>query len=270
MDLLFFCPMWGMADGSLRDMLLKIKQAGYDGIEFGFRPGDPQRETFMELARELDLITIGQQCFAAGKDFASYRESYREHLEWLVSFEPYFINCHTGKDYYSFEQNAALIGIAVEIEKISGVKIVHETHRGTFSFCVAQCGAYLNTFPALNFTADFSHFCTVSESYLEDQQELLVPIMERSHHIHARVGHPQGAQVTDPRLPEWAFAVEKHLAWWDTVVDIGKQKKHRGITITPEFGPAPYMAAAPFTQQPLANQWEINLYMMQLLKSRYN
>jgi hypothetical protein len=37
------------------------------------------------------------------------------------------------------------------------------------------------------------------------------------------------------------------------------------MTITPEFGPAPYMPLEPFTQKPLASQWDINMEMKNYL-----
>jgi len=43
----------------------------------------------------------------------------------------------------------------------------------------------------------------------------------------------------------------------------------QATTITPEFGPAPYMPALPYTKMPVASQWDINVYMMNLLKERY-
>jgi hypothetical protein len=42
------------------------------------------------------------------------------------------------------------------------------------------------------------------------------------------------------------------------------------LTITPEFGPYPYMQHLPFTRMPVANQWEVNLYMKELLKKRFS
>ena len=36
-----------------------------------------------------------------------------------------------------------------------------------------------------------------------------------------------------------------------------------------EFGPPDYMPTLPYTRQPLANQWDINVYMMQMLRKRY-
>ena len=45
-----------------------------------------------------------------------------------------------------------------------------------------------------------------------------------------------------------------------------KNKKSAICTITPEFGPFPYMPQEPFTKKPLSNQWEINLQMKNYLQ----
>jgi hypothetical protein len=75
-------------------------------------------------------------------------------------------------------------------------------------------------------------------------------------------------QVNDPRAPEWDEAVKAHFAWWDKIVEM---KKHQGDTLTvlAEFGPPNYLPTIPYTQQPLADQWAINVYMMQTLRKRY-
>ena len=50
-----------------------------------------------------------------------------------------------------------------------------------------------------------------------------------------------------------------------------RRKKQAGqpLTILTEFGPADYMPALPYTRQPVADQWGINVHMMQLLRKRY-
>jgi sugar phosphate isomerase/epimerase len=269
MNLLFFCPMWGMGHLPQEEMLVKIKNAGYDGIEFSFPVGaEQEKKTFLALTKELGLLTIAQQCYAEGHDFKSYRARFETNLQWLVSFEPLLINSHTGRDFYPQGQNESLIGIAAGITQQTGVEILHETHRGRFAFWPAQCLHYLNRYPDLKLTADFSHFCAVSESLLEDQPDAMDTIVSSCYHVHARVGHPQGPQVTDPRLPVWQQALAAHLAWWDRIVALRRHDSDK-LTITPEFGPAPYMLSFPDTGVPLASQWELNLYMMQLLKTRY-
>lgn len=269
MKVQFFCPVWGIADWPPDQMITRIKAAGYDGIEFGFPFNDPRRAAFMELTKQAGLLTIGQLYNADEPAFAQHTESYRRQMEYLISFQPLFINAHTGRDHYSFEQNLSLIDLAARMQQESGIPVMHETHRGRFPFCINATLPYLRQRPALQLVADLSHFCTVSESYLQDQQESLQEVLTHAHHIHARVGHPQGPQVTDPRLPEWQAALEHHLQWWDTIVQFHRNRQTAMLTITPEFGPAPYMPAAPFTQAPLASQWDINVYMMDLLRIRY-
>ena len=41
------------------------------------------------------------------------------------------------------------------------------------------------------------------------------------------------------------------------------------LTITPEFGPVPYTATLPYSQQEVSNAWELNVAMMHLLRARY-
>jgi len=270
MKLLFFCPIWGMADQPLEQALRKIKSAGYDGVEYGCDLNSESKEAFLKLCREVELRFIMQQYGAAGKNFEEYLESYKAHLEYLCSYKPLFVNSQTGKDFFTEEQNLSLLSIATDIERKTGVKILHETHRGKFAYSGATTLKYLQKFPSLRLTGDFSHFCAVSESYLEDQEETIRSIIPHVDHIHARIGHPQGAQVTDPRLPEWKDAVDYHFNWWDAIVDFHRSANTSFLTITPEFGPVPYMQVIPFTQQPLASQWEINLHMVTLFISRYN
>ena len=120
--------------------------------------------------------------------------------------------------------------------------------------------------PSLSITADFSHWCNVSESLLEDQQEAIDLATKHTVHIHARVGHTQGPQVTDPRLSEWQPALNAHVNWWQEIINYQRTLGTETFTITPEFGPAPYMPHVPYTQQPLANQWDINQWMMEYLR----
>ena len=181
-----------------------------------------------------------------------------------------FINSQTGKDYFTFEQNSELIELAKTIGEKTGIRVLHETHRGKFPFCVSTTKRFIEAFPNILLTADFSHFCAVSESLLDDQVKDLQKVIDRAGHIHARVGHSQGPQVSDPRLPEWENEVNHHLKWWDEIVGNHHRNGAERLTISPEFGPAPYMFLLPGTRMPVANQWEINVYMMEMLRKRYS
>jgi hypothetical protein len=122
----------------------------------------------------------------------------------------------------------------------------------------------------MKITADFSHWVCVSETYLDDQPEILSEAINRTEHIHARVGYPEGPQVTHPGAPEWSEALSKHVTWWDAIISNLRNQKREFATITTEFGAIPYLPTLPFTNQPIVSQWEINLWMKEYLHKRYN
>ena len=107
------------------------------------------------------------------------------------------------------------------------------------------------------------------ESLLEDQPETLEKTLPRVRHIHARVGHAQSPQVADFRAPETAPELQAHLAWWDRIVALRRADGADYMTITPEFGPAPYTFSQPYTRQLVSNAWELNVAMLALLRERY-
>ena len=168
----------------------------------------------------------------------------------------------------TFEQNKKLISLAEDVAKETGVAIIHETHRGKFSFAAHITKQYLQNIPGLRITLDISHWCNTAESLLHDQQEAVDLAISRTDHIHARVGFAQGPQIPDPRDPEWNDALQFHLQCWDKVIEL-KKSNGQPVTITPEFGPFPYMMNLPFTKQPVSDQWDINEHMMDLLRERY-
>ena len=148
------------------------------------------------------------------------------------------------------------------------MRITHETHRGKALFAAHVAQDYLTRLPDVRICLDISHWCTVHESLLDDQPEAVQLALSRADHFHSRVGFAEGPQVSDPRAPEWTETLNAYLAWWDKLVDIHRANGTQ-LTVNTEFGPAPYMPLHPYTQEPLASQWDINVFMLNLLKKRY-
>jgi sugar phosphate isomerase/epimerase len=266
MKLLFFCPRWGSELLSWDAFCHKVQQAGFDGVEAGI-PFDKDEIQAMQTAlSKHQLQFIGQYWQSFEKDFAAHKASYIAHLHHLAQLNPIKIDAQTGKDYFSFEQNKELFNAASAFTNETGIPVAHETHRNKALFAAHVTKEYLQNIPSLTITADFSHWCNVSESFLEDQQEALNLACIHAIHIHTRVGHTQSAQVIDPRLPQWNDALNIHLQWWKQIAAHHLQDGKELLTITPEFGPAPYMMHHPVTNEPLVNQWELNEWMMNYLK----
>ena len=275
MQIKYLCTYWGSEDLSAKAFLDKVLSNGYDGVEINL-PDDPQfiDEFMSELERirktsHPDFIFIAQQVLSNEKEtVAAYSERLTKRLNFLVGLNPNAINSHTGKDFFEFEENYNIIEKVEELGRAVGIPIWHEIHRGRFSFHLRTLIDYLNIFPNLKLIADLSHFCVVSESDLSDQQELLTRIYPNIQHIHARVGFEQSPQVNHPFAPEWKKHLDLYTTWWKEIIALQSQNGAAQMTITPEVGPFPYMPQAPFTQQPLADQWEVNRLMKKYLQEK--
>jgi sugar phosphate isomerase/epimerase len=270
MEVSFFCPRWGSEHIAWKIFIQQVKASGYNGVECSPPGDDAELNLLMELLQANNLKYIAQHWETEDGDFETHMAAFEKRLLRAAGTKPLFINSQTGKDYFSFEQNEALLLIAKNIAEKTGVKIIHETHRGKFSFAAHITKNYLQQMPRLQLCLDVSHWCATAHSYLKDQAEALQLAMERTAHIHARVGHTQGPQVPDPRDTMWKEAVDFHLQCWDKIISLKKESGAIEMTITPEFGAPPYLTLLPFSHEPICNQWEVNVYMMNMLKERYS
>jgi len=260
---------WGF-QGTTEQFCAAVKKEGYDGIEIWW-PNEKKDEDELFAALKKHSLEVGFLC-------GGWQADWKEHLETFkratteaaknTAQKPLYINCHSGRDFFSFEQNKTFIDHTTQLSKETGVTICHETHRSRIMFAAPSTRQYMEKIPELKLTFDVSHWCNVHESMLDDQKETVSMALQRVEHIHARVGHPEGPQVNDPRAPEWEAIVKKHFDWWDVVAE-RKKKNGERMTILTEFGPADYMPTLPYTRQPLADQWAINVHMMNLLRKRY-
>jgi sugar phosphate isomerase/epimerase len=277
MQIRYTCPYWGQEGISAPAFIQKVLQEGYDGMEINL----PEEELFTaELHAELDrtraerqngFLFIAQQWLPpACETPAEYLGRLKKKLQFIVSMAPDAINSHTGKDYYSFDDNCRIIEAVMNIAQKSGISVLHETHRGRFSFHAAGLLSYLQRFPEMELVADLSHWCVVSESLLEDQEPILEKIIPHVAYIHARIGFEQGPQVNDPFAPEWENHFSVFMGWWKSIISCRQQSGRKLFTICPEFGPPPYMPVMPFTQQALADQWKINAAVMEQIRRELN
>jgi sugar phosphate isomerase/epimerase len=268
-DMKIMATNWGTY-GDIESFCVKAKAAGYDGIEIWWITEAHKRKELFDVLKKHDLA-IGFLVGSGNSNFDSNFDEFSKNLEdaaMQTIVKPLYINCHSGKDYFSTKQAEAFFSRTAEISKLMDMPVYHETHRGRLLYSAPLSRAFMERNPNLQITLDISHWCCVHESLLEDQQETVALALSRTGHIHARVGHAEGPQVSDPRAPEWDKAVKAHFAWWDKVVE-RRRKEGKQITILTEFGPPDYMPTLPYTRQPVANQWEINAYMMKVLRERY-
>jgi sugar phosphate isomerase/epimerase len=268
-SLKIFATNWGFS-GTMDAFCAKAKSEGYEGIEVWWNSSKTVQDELFSALKKYQL-EVGFLVSGDDKDFKKHRETFIKNLSEATAQsiqKPSYINCHSGKDFFSYEENKTFIDLTTEIHKKTSIPIYHETHRGRMLFAAHITKNFIDKNPDLRLTLDISHWTNVHESLLENQPEAVQAALERTSHIHTRIGHEEGPQVNDPRAPEWADAVKAHLGWWDKVVEM-KMKAGQPLTMLTEFGPPNYLPTLPYSNLPVANQWEINVYMMKLMRNRY-
>jgi hypothetical protein len=258
--------LWGM-EGTLAEKIERISAAGYIAVEAQL-PAADQLPEFMHLLREHHLEFVAM-VITDGATPQEHFASFREKIVAAQAVEPLQITVHGGKDWWPFDLQKRFFAEALEVEHQIGLPVNHETHRGRPMFTPSATARLLREFPELHINADFSHFVNVCESLLEDQAEDMAICIARARHLHGRVGHEEGPQVSDPRAPEWQPQLAAHFAWWDEIVRTRLSAGAGYFTFNPEFGPPNYMPTLPHTRQPVADLWDVCLWMATQFERRY-
>lgn len=270
LEVLVMATNWGF-EGTNEQLCKKVKALGYDGIEVWWPTNAEAYKDLMNALQKHELH-VGFLCGGSDSNFEKHQTQFKTAVSEAVKSpvqKPLYINCHSGRDYFEAKQNAQLIDFTIEKSEQSGIGVYHETHRSRMCFAAHITKTFLEKHPKMKLTLDISHWTNVHESLLEDQAEAVNLALQHTEHIHARIGHQEGPQVNDPRAPEWKTTLDKHLGWWDEVIKNKEKVGSKRITFLTEFGPPNYLPTLPYTMQPLANQWDINVYMLNLIKNRY-
>jgi sugar phosphate isomerase/epimerase len=246
----------------------KFKEEGYTAIEASLIYLQESKETFFSLLHELDLRWI-PMIFTQGKSVAEHIDSFATQVKEVTQYNPLLINAHSGRDAFTRLEAETFYKDALKIEQHYAIPIAHETHRGRVFYNPWITQDILVQFPELKLCCDFSHWVTVCERLIDDEVDILQLCADRCLHIHARVGYEQGPQVPDPRAPEYQNQLEAHERWWNMIWDAQQKAGRSYSTMTPEFGPEPYMPMLPYTNKPVSSLEDICYWQMQRQKENF-
>jgi sugar phosphate isomerase/epimerase len=161
---------WGFR-GTMDQFCRKAKEDGYDGIEVWW-PGTSEAQEELFTALEKHGLEAGILCGGSQAVWQEHLATFQKALEAATGnrrFRPLYINCHSGRDYFTEEQNQAFIDLTDKVSRSSGILICHETHRGRMLFAAPVARRFIEKNPTLRITLDISHWCNVHESLLADQ-----------------------------------------------------------------------------------------------------
>ncbi|MDX2006083.1 MAG: TIM barrel protein [Meiothermus sp.] len=262
---------WGVAD-PLEAWVPRCRQLGYAGVEVwlgGLGDLGPLARALQD--HQMGLIALVATTAGAGQGQAvsDHLASLELGLEQASFLGPALVNIHGGHDGWGEAEQDDFFGEALSLIRRLGVRAAFETHRGRPTFSPWATDRLLRAFPELQLTVDFSHWVVVCERLIEDQREVIARAAGAALHVHARVGHEQGPQVSDPRAPEFAAHLQAHEGWWDLVWEAQEGRGLEVSTLTPEFGPPPYLPTLPHSGQPVADLAEVCEWMSRRQRSRF-
>ncbi|MCG8607589.1 sugar phosphate isomerase/epimerase, partial [bacterium] len=59
------------------------------------------------------------------------------------------------------------------------------------------------------------------------------------------------------RAPDYKTELEVHERWWDMILIAQNKRGVQESTLTPEFGPPPYLQTLPYTQAAVTDLWDV-------------
>lgn len=274
MELKLFKTLWGHS-GPLDVAADQAVEAGFVGLEGNADVPQARRDELQSTLQTRRLEYI-QEIVTAGGYVPRRRATVEEHvadverqLKMGQSLAPQWVTIIGGCDAWSLEQSVRFFGESQEIAARMGIACSFETHRSRSLFNPWTTLEILQRLPELRLTCDFSHWVVVMERQLDDDWDVVLEVARHAHHIHARVGYDQGPQVPHPAAPEYAEALAAHQRYWEAIWTMQLDSGFACTTMTPEFGPDGYLHTLPFTQQPVADLWQINSWMGQNEKAHF-
>jgi sugar phosphate isomerase/epimerase len=277
MDTVLLHSLWGFA-GSLEQAITRARRHGFDGLEANLHHPALKALPLQEVAARLDdaglalvveLVSGGDYVPELARAPEDHLRELEEQLEACAALAPLQVTLITGSDSWPREQQQAFFARALALVEASELPVSIETHRSRSLSDPWRIGTWLEAFPSLRLTADISHWCVASERLMTPDLAPIAAIADRVDHIHARVGHAQGPQVSHPFAPEHSRALAAHRDCWELFAADQRRRGRACLTITPEFGPDGYLPTLPFTDQPVADLLAVNTAMAAWLRQLF-
>ena len=275
MQLKFFKTLWGF-NGDYKQAVKQTLEAGMQGIEGPHPIHTIERKSFRELLNDYSLDYITEISTAGSfvpdrqATLQQHLDSFKQKIDNSLEFDPLFITCLGGCDAWPEQKSIEFFQRAIEYANANNILVSFETHRSRSMFNPWVTQRFVEQIPEINLTVDFSHWCVVCERLMDTELDVINAIAPNVQHIHARIGYDQGPQVPDPRSPEYDYALRAHQHWWEIIWTTQTERNFKITTMTPEFGPDGYLQLAPYSQEPVADLWELNCWMKNEEKKHFN
>ena len=101
---------WGFP-GTIEEYCEKVKKEGYDGIEIWW-PMEKKDQDALFAALQKNQLQVGFLCGGSQSNWQEHLDYFKKMIDAAATNttqKPLYINCHSGRDWFSFDQNKAFI-----------------------------------------------------------------------------------------------------------------------------------------------------------------
>lgn len=299
--------LWGIDEPISASLFVDIRNEGYHGVEVIRLAYLFDRNNLVNSLNEAGLSLVcqihtsggylnnGEYIYCGSDSVEDHKQDFRRQIleaKDLLSQVDMggFINVHAGVDAWTLDESVDFLSFALdEIEELrkseEDLLVTIETHRQRLFGSPFQTRELLSKLhsiekiQSLKLNADLSHWYCACERVFDKEKEpdkkwwpgLLKSVADRCHYIHARFGWAQGPQMADPSAKECEVDREVQLETWKTLIMKQLDRDDdRDVYCCPEYGPSPYLATLPHTQEPVASLTKAVKYTKNSLEKLYS
>lgn len=255
-------PMNAATEWTLDEKFSRVHDAGFEIVEcwLGDEDEKPTREA---LDRHGLGLVLGHRPFNS--------QDVRATVERAVRLNADFVFAQPASAYTPLDDVVKLVTEGRKIANDHGKAFFVETHRNNWTENIPQTLQLIERVPDVRFTADLSHFVLVGEFYGwegEGAAERMMPILERTSHMHGRIGNGEQVQVDvgDGSGETAQFFVRL----WTITMRQWLQEAQAGdvFQFSSELGPPRYAITTPDGKE-FSDRWEQSLVMKKLAEQAW-
>lgn len=255
-------PMNAKREWTLDQKFRRAREAGFEAIDAGI---NDENEAAVHAAIQksgLGLV-MGDRLFQL--------DDVRKMVQRALKLKADFIWIQPMDAFAALKDVAKLAREGRKIANDQGLAYFVEIHRNNFTENLPQTLKLIDRVPDIRFTADLSHLVLVGEFYgwpEEKAIERLMPILERTSHMHGRISDGEAVQVDvgDGSGQTAQFFVE---LWAEAMRHWLRGAKPGDIfPFASELGPPRYALTLPDRRE-FSDRWKQSLVMKKLAEQAW-
>jgi len=256
-------PMNSPIEWTLDEKFSRVQGAGFEAVECWLNDQN-EAEVAEALKRHHLRLVLGHRPFRL--------EEIQATVDRAVRLGADFVFAQPADAFTPLDTVVELVTEGRAMANAVGLPFFVETHRNNFTENLPQTLALIERVPDIRFTADLSHFVVVGEFYGWKEEraiDRMMPILERTSHIHGRISNGEQVQVdvgdgsgTTPQF---------FVALWKTAIQhwLTEAKPGDIFPFTSELGPPRYAITLPDGSE-FSDRWEQSLIIKKLAEQAWH